>query len=79
MKALFDCRLCVQRASDFVNGDLSATSRLVTRLHLVLCRDCRVHVNQLETTVKLLHELEPDPTLADETKRALIEALRARK
>ena len=77
MKSRFlDCRTCVERASELIDGELPAGARLVTRVHLFLCRDCRLHVDQLKATVKVMHGLEPPPGLAEERKRALLEALR---
>jgi hypothetical protein len=76
----FDCRACVESASDFRDGRLPPVAGFVTRVHLRLCRDCRVHLEQLETTVKALRaEGARGKGLGDESKRALLEGLRKRK
>jgi hypothetical protein len=62
-----------------MDGRLSRTARIVTRVHLLLCRDCRVHMDQLRTTLKVLHAVEPLPRLPHERKHAILEALRGRR
>ncbi len=79
MNPLLDCRACVERASEHVDGELRGAARLVTRVHLWLCKDCRRHVDQLRTTVKVLGDAGPEPTLAADRKRALLDALRAKR
>jgi len=79
MNVLFDCRRCVERASELVDGELSWIASLVTRLHVLGCRDCRVHVDQLRTTLKVVHGSSPGATLPEDRRRAVLEALRRRR
>jgi anti-sigma factor RsiW len=72
----FDCRACVERLSEFLDGELPRAARFVTAVHLRWCKDCRVHAEQMRATVALLHaQGSHDEPLRDETKRALLEAL----
>ncbi len=74
----FDCRACVEHASEFLDGELPRVTALVTAVHLRFCRDCRMHAKQLKATVKMLGaQSRHDDGLRDETKGALFEALRA--
>jgi hypothetical protein len=79
MNPFLDCRACVERASDHVDGDLRGAAHFVTRVHLWLCKDCRIHVRQLRATVKVLGDVGSEPTLGADRKRALLEALRAKR
>lgn len=61
---MLTCREVAERASDYLDHETSLSSRVEIRLHLALCRPCRLCVRQLASTIELVRRAEvrpPDP------------------
>lgn len=68
---MLNCREATQRASALLDNSLSTRERLGLTLHLMVCRNCRRYLRQLQLTVaslKGLIRLQTDP--ADAAARA---------
>ncbi len=74
----FDCRACVEHASELLDGELPPLTRFVLAVHARFCQDCRAHVAQLETTVEVVRHAVPADRLGGETRRALLDELAKR-
>lgn len=76
---VFSCRDVAERASDYLDRDLSLRSRLQFRLHLFLCRDCRRYIDQLGRMTALLRgSLDRTAAMPPATEERLLAAVRAR-
>jgi hypothetical protein len=66
---MLTCRDITRLVTDYVEGRLSLTDRVLFQMHLGLCRDCRTYVQQVRLTVAALGALpppEPEPEVAKE-------------
>lgn len=72
---MLSCREVTERASRYLDRELSWRERLQMRLHLMMCRYCTRFVDQLKATMELLRKvrLNASPDGADR----LLEAMRA--
>lgn len=52
---MFRCSEVAERASLLVDGDLGPWQRFNMKLHLAMCRGCRVFVAQMRITRDLTH------------------------
>ena len=76
---VFSCRDVAERASDYLDRDLSLRSRLQFRLHLFLCRDCRRYIDQLGRMPALLRSsLKRTAAMQPAAEEQLLAAVRAR-
>ena len=73
---MLTCREITQLVTDYVEGRLSLSDRVLFQMHLGLCRDCRVYVQQVRLTVGALGALEP-PEPSAEVAAELLERFRA--
>lgn len=48
------CRDMAKSASEYIDGDLGMTKRLSIRMHLLMCRHCRLFVRNLRNSVALI-------------------------
>lgn len=54
------CRDLAGMASDYVDGELSITSLLSIRMHLLMCRHCRAFLSRFRASSSLIQgHLEP--------------------
>ncbi len=74
---MFSCRDVAERASDYLDRELSPWSRLQVRLHLFLCQDCRRYIDQLRKMAALLRR-SMEQGAAVEPEERLLAAVRAR-
>ncbi len=54
MKMMPSCREITERASDYLDQNLSPWQRAAFRMHLLMCVYCRRHVKHLDLTVATL-------------------------
>jgi predicted anti-sigma-YlaC factor YlaD len=71
------CRQFVELVTDYFEGALRGRTLSQVEEHLVMCDWCVAYVQQIQSTVALLHELR-EPT-ASRPADAVLGALRARK
>lgn len=57
------CRELVELVTHYLDGALSAEERARFERHLDMCEGCREHLDQMQTTIRVLHEAgrEPEP------------------
>ena len=60
-KAMFSCKDVTERASDELDGRLTARERIGLQAHLAICVHCRRYLRQFAHTVGLLRDLTPEP------------------
>lgn len=51
---MLTCRDLAERATDYLEGDLSLWHRLRVRVHLNMCARCRAYLGQMRKTVRVL-------------------------
>ena len=77
---MLHCRDLSERASDYLNGELSLWDLLQVRLHIFLCRHCHRYVEQLRMVVDALRLSKEDPLPSEsgeeEAVRRLLRAVR---
>ncbi len=73
----FDCRACVERGSELLDGELPLVTRFVTSVHVRFCKDCRAHTEQLRQTIEIVRAAQGERRdgLGEDAKRALLEKL----
>jgi anti-sigma factor RsiW len=75
---LISCRDVAERASEYLDQELTWRSRLQVRLHLFVCQDCRRYVDQLRATTALLRRsLRRSAEMAPRNEVQLLAAVRA--
>jgi len=57
MKMMPSCREITERASDYLDQNLSPWQRAAFRMHLLMCVYCRRHVKHLDLTVATLGKI----------------------
>ena len=76
---MLKCREVSAKASDWLDGELSALERLRIRLHLVACRHCRNLVNGLDTSRRIIdHHLKPEKPIASALQSRIEQAIDSR-
>jgi hypothetical protein len=73
---MLTCRDVAESATDFMEQKLSSREWLQVRLHLLLCRFCRLYVRQLSATRDALRRL-PRAMPSDEDVRSLLGVFRS--
>ena len=71
------CKDVVERASRYIDGEMSWSRRLGMRLHLMMCIHCRRFMRQfrmVRDTLGHCSERQPEPT--EQSLRELVEKLR---
>lgn len=69
------CRQLVDLVTEYLEGGLESRERLRFERHLGTCPACRVHVDQMRTTIALLGSL-PQESISPEAERDLLDAFR---
>jgi len=67
------CRELFEKLSEYLDGELDASTCESVGSHLADCRPCVEFLESLRRTVDLLHRL-PGATLPDEARREIVEA-----
>ncbi|HEV7344754.1 MAG TPA: zf-HC2 domain-containing protein [Devosia sp.] len=69
---MLSCREISETATNYMEGALTLRQRAGFRMHLLMCKHCRVYVDQLAKTVELLKlgqinwdTTEPDPRVIE--------------
>jgi hypothetical protein len=70
------CRDVVRFGDHYLSGDLRGWRRLLFRLHLMLCRDCRRYIRHLVTTRSVSAALPPGHAVAEAELDAVMRQLR---
>jgi predicted anti-sigma-YlaC factor YlaD len=68
------CRDVAAHATDYMEGALPPRQWLAVRLHLALCRMCRVYLDQLGRTASLLRGVALAPPAAEVEERIMAAA-----
>lgn len=71
---MLSCRDVTERASDYLEDDITPRQRLAIRLHLMMCRHCRRLVKQLSLLRTSLRRRQPQLTEAQQQR--LLQKLR---
>ena len=69
------CPELVELITGYLEDELAPRTRSRFEAHLDGCEDCRVHLDQMRQTLKVLGHL-PEETLSEPGKRALLRAFR---
>lgn len=59
------CRDVVRYGDHYLSGEMTGWRRLLFRLHLMLCRDCRRYIRHLATTRSVSAALPPGHAVAE--------------
>lgn len=54
MKLMLSCKEVHDDASAYLDGDLSASRKMLIRMHVMMCSRCRRFIRQLRLTVETL-------------------------
>lgn len=73
---MLSCKDVTERASDLIDGNLSAWDALQMRLHLAMCKGCDAFVSQLRLTRDLTKSVAQAEALC-EPEHARIESILA--
>ena len=68
------CRELAELADAYVDGDVPLMNTLKIGAHLVICRDCRAHVDQVRQTKRLVAVAVPRAIAAEARVLSLITA-----
>ena len=71
---MLTCRDVTEHATDYMEGALPPRAWLAVRLHLFVCRMCRVYVDQLRRTARLLRGCRLPPPLPEVEARIVARA-----
>ncbi|MFE8070981.1 zf-HC2 domain-containing protein [Marinobacteraceae bacterium S3BR75-40.1] len=71
------CREVAVLASDYIDRELPARTRVAVRWHLLLCPRCRALVGNLRDTVQLLRRLSVKATPSRHWTRQTLEQIHA--
>lgn len=73
------CREVAERVDRLIDDDLGCWERLNMKLHLAMCRGCRVFIQQMRVTQKLTREADvPDDTVIGDDIMAALAQRRAK-
>lgn len=70
---MLTCREVTERASEYLDGNLSLKRRLTLRFHLMMCRHCRRYVDQLAQTIALVRAAGRAPPDRETVERVVAE------
>jgi predicted anti-sigma-YlaC factor YlaD len=56
-----NCKEVAEFLSDYLDGTLPLRQRLIFKLHLLLCRDCRNYLASFAETIRLATSQRPMP------------------
>jgi anti-sigma factor RsiW len=70
------CREIVELVTDYLEGDLDATTTTALEAHLDVCPGCERYVEQIRETITTLGHISSD-NLSTETQSGLLDAFRA--
>lgn len=73
---MLTCREVTERASEYLDGNLSLGRRLTFRFHLMMCRHCRRYVDLLAQTIALVRVSGRVPPDRDTVERVAAELRR---
>ena len=73
---MLNCREISERASDYLDGSLPWTTRMLVRIHLLMCSFCREYVRQLSLVVKTLSQL-PRQRPDDQVQQSILAMFRS--
>lgn len=67
---MLSCKEIAQQASDYIDQQYSWRRRMVFRLHLFICGNCRRYISQLRSSIESLKLLKrrPQPNLTKHQK-----------
>ncbi|MDQ4076064.1 MAG: zf-HC2 domain-containing protein [Chloroflexota bacterium] len=69
------CQELVELVTDYFEDALPPTERARFEMHLAECPGCRIYLDQMQQTIRLLGELSEE-TVAPEAKRTLLALFR---
>ena len=55
------CKELTELVTDYLEGRLPFGDNMQLHLHLMMCKDCRAYVMQMQTTLKTLGRLPAEP------------------
>jgi predicted anti-sigma-YlaC factor YlaD len=70
------CRQIVELVSEYLEDRMTAEDRARMEAHLADCDYCRLYVEQMRTTIRTLGRIEPEETMSQQTRAALMAAFR---
>lgn len=73
---MLSCKELTERATEYLEGDVSFGERLMFRMHLAMCKHCRNYVEQIRLTAEALGLMDTDEPLNPEMKSELMAAFR---
>ena len=73
---MLSCKDITEKASAYLDKDLSWSQRLAVRLHLVMCLHCRRYLYQLRTTIQTLGLMKAEQPIDEAYTRDLIQHFR---
>jgi predicted anti-sigma-YlaC factor YlaD len=56
-----NCQEVSEFLMDFIDGTLPLRQRVIFKLHLLFCRDCRRYFDSYLATIKITRSLRPEP------------------
>jgi anti-sigma factor (TIGR02949 family) len=72
-----DCRSAMQQLWDYVDGELTPDRLAAVERHLTACSHCHPHVEFAERFLKAVHETRLAGGCPEETRKKVMEQLRA--
>lgn len=72
------CRDLARMASDYIDGELTASQKLSVRMHLLMCVHCRTFIGNLRASTKLMQahsSVDPSPELVRKIEDRIAQAL----
>lgn len=68
---MLTCKDVTERSSGYLDGELPWRGRLRIRLHLLMCRHCRLFVRQFEAGLRMFGKLRPPEVSEDQIQQIL--------
>ncbi len=60
------CKDIVEEASEYIDGDLPLRRRISLFYHLVICKCCRIYLQNIKKTINTVRTLRPkEPAIHD--------------
>ena len=69
------CNELVELVTEYLEGTLSARDRVRFEEHLQRCEPCRIYLDQMRQTIRVLGRL-PEESISEQAKQVLIQAFR---
>ena len=63
---MITCRDAAELVTEYLEGSLSPGRRLKIWFHLLMCKNCRVHVAKMRTMIDSLGRIPPDTDVPPE-------------